>query len=81
MELVPEFTSLIEWGPGSSIGWHHDANRPYLRRRDYTGAGASPSGRASPGRSSPGPARWLPTGPAPATSTASSPCCGATARP
>uniref|UniRef100_A0A061R336 Fe2OG dioxygenase domain-containing protein n=1 Tax=Tetraselmis sp. GSL018 TaxID=582737 RepID=A0A061R336_9CHLO len=36
MELVPEFTSLIEWGPGSSIGWHHDANRPYLRRRDYT---------------------------------------------
>ncbi|MEW5298874.1 MAG: hypothetical protein WDW36_001948 [Sanguina aurantia] len=32
-ELFVEFTALMSWGPGSSIGWHHDANRPYLRQR------------------------------------------------
>jgi len=31
MELFPEFTALIGWGPGGSIDWHHDANRlPFL---------------------------------------------------
>ena len=25
--LMVEFTGLICWRPGSSIGWHHDANR------------------------------------------------------
>eukprot|EP00873_Tetraselmis_striata_P016090 jgi/Tetstr1/436354/TSEL_025190.t1 len=35
MELFPEFTALIGWGPGGSIDWHHDANRDYLAQRDY----------------------------------------------
>lgn len=31
--LLIEFTGLISWRPGASIGWHHDANRPYLQQR------------------------------------------------
>ncbi|PSC76160.1 prolyl 3-hydroxylase 1 isoform X3 [Micractinium conductrix] len=31
--LLVEFTGLLCWRPGASIGWHHDANRPYLRQR------------------------------------------------
>ncbi|XP_057963053.1 uncharacterized protein LOC131154356 isoform X2 [Malania oleifera] len=34
-ELSVEFTGLISWTRGASIGWHSDDNRPYLRQRDY----------------------------------------------
>ncbi|KAK4261845.1 hypothetical protein QN277_004789 [Acacia crassicarpa] len=34
-ELFIEFTGLISWTKGSSIGWHSDDNRPYLKQRDY----------------------------------------------
>ncbi|XP_071735743.1 uncharacterized protein [Rutidosis leptorrhynchoides] len=34
-ELVIEFTGLISWTKGASIGWHSDDNRPYLKQRDY----------------------------------------------
>ncbi|PRW58320.1 Oxoglutarate iron-dependent dioxygenase [Chlorella sorokiniana] len=34
--LMVEFTGLICWRPGSRIGWHHDANRPYLRQRTHS---------------------------------------------
>mmetsp|Transcript_23132 Transcript_23132/g.64261 ORF Transcript_23132/g.64261 Transcript_23132/m.64261 type:complete len:157 (-) Transcript_23132:1087-1557(-) len=27
LELFPEFTALMAWGPGSAIGWHFDSNR------------------------------------------------------
>ncbi|XVE74565.1 hypothetical protein DITRI_Ditri12bG0027300 [Diplodiscus trichospermus] len=37
-ELVTEFTGLISWSRGSSIGWHSDDNRPYLKQRDFTDA-------------------------------------------
>ena len=33
--LLVEFTGLLAWRPGSSIAWHTDANRPYLRQREY----------------------------------------------
>lgn len=26
-ELLVEFTALISWHQGASIGWHHDSNR------------------------------------------------------
>ena len=32
-ELFIEFAGLICWLPGAKIGWHHDANRPYLSSR------------------------------------------------
>lgn len=35
-ELHVEFTGLLSWGPGASIGWHHDANRDYLSQRHYS---------------------------------------------
>ncbi|KAK0575292.1 hypothetical protein LWI29_036781 [Acer saccharum] len=35
-ELVIEFTGLISWTSGASIGWHSDDNRPYLKQRDFT---------------------------------------------
>ncbi|KAL5763014.1 hypothetical protein ACOSP7_019278 [Xanthoceras sorbifolium] len=35
-ELVIEFTGLISWTSGGSIGWHSDDNRPYLKQRDFT---------------------------------------------
>ncbi|KAB2088382.1 hypothetical protein ES319_A04G172300v1 [Gossypium barbadense] len=35
-ELVTEFTGLISWSRGASIGWHSDDNRPYLKQRDFT---------------------------------------------
>ncbi|XP_044491350.1 uncharacterized protein LOC123215358 isoform X2 [Mangifera indica] len=35
-ELVVEFTGLISWTRGASIGWHSDDNRPYLKQRDFT---------------------------------------------
>ncbi|XP_076953611.1 uncharacterized protein LOC143627736 [Bidens hawaiensis] len=34
-ELFIEFTGLISWTKGASIGWHSDDNRPYLKQRDY----------------------------------------------
>ncbi|KAJ7942820.1 2-oxoglutarate (2OG) and Fe(II)-dependent oxygenase superfamily protein [Quillaja saponaria] len=34
-ELFVEFTGLISWCKGASIGWHSDNNRPYLRQRDF----------------------------------------------
>nr|GMD18091.1 uncharacterized protein LOC109160047 [Ipomoea batatas] len=34
-ELFVEFTGLISWCKGSSIGWHSDNNRPYLKQRDF----------------------------------------------
>ncbi|KAK9074444.1 hypothetical protein SSX86_007042 [Deinandra increscens subsp. villosa] len=34
-ELFIEFTGLISWTRGASIGWHSDDNRPYLKQRDY----------------------------------------------
>ncbi|ONI31893.1 hypothetical protein PRUPE_1G337400 [Prunus persica] len=34
-ELFVEFTGLISWSRGSSIGWHSDDNRPYLKQRDF----------------------------------------------
>ncbi|XP_021772255.1 uncharacterized protein LOC110736328 [Chenopodium quinoa] len=35
-ELFIEFTGLISWNKGASIGWHSDDNRAYLEQRDYT---------------------------------------------
>ncbi|CAO2830077.1 unnamed protein product [Amaranthus hypochondriacus] len=35
-ELFIEFTGLISWNKGASIGWHSDDNRPYLKQRDFT---------------------------------------------
>ncbi|KAL9457041.1 hypothetical protein AB3S75_006136 [Citrus x aurantiifolia] len=35
-ELVIEFTGLISWARGASIGWHCDDNRPYLKQRHFT---------------------------------------------
>ncbi|XP_047332326.1 uncharacterized protein LOC124935927 isoform X2 [Impatiens glandulifera] len=35
-ELFIEFTGLISWCKGASIGWHSDDNRPYLRQRDFS---------------------------------------------
>ncbi|XP_016489969.1 uncharacterized protein LOC107809790 [Nicotiana tabacum] len=34
-ELFVEFTGLISWCRGASIGWHSDDNRPYLKQRDF----------------------------------------------
>ncbi|XP_058182757.1 uncharacterized protein LOC131300789 isoform X5 [Rhododendron vialii] len=34
-ELFVEFTGLISWSTGASIGWHSDDNRPYLKQRDF----------------------------------------------
>ncbi|KAF3432058.1 hypothetical protein FNV43_RR26797 [Rhamnella rubrinervis] len=34
-ELFVEFTGLISWVRGASIGWHSDDNRPYLKQRDF----------------------------------------------
>ncbi|KAG6481863.1 uncharacterized protein LOC122015347 isoform X1 [Zingiber officinale] len=34
-ELFVEFTGLISWCKGASIGWHSDDNKPYLRQRDF----------------------------------------------
>ncbi|CAN1152077.1 Prolyl 3-hydroxylase 1, partial [Linum perenne] len=35
-ELCVEFTGLISWTRGASIGWHTDDNRPYLKQRHFT---------------------------------------------
>ncbi|KAF3332406.1 Prolyl 3-hydroxylase 1 [Carex littledalei] len=35
-ELFVEFTALISWCKGASIGWHSDDNKPYLKQRDFT---------------------------------------------
>ncbi|CAI0552855.1 unnamed protein product [Linum tenue] len=35
-ELSVEFTGLISWTRGASIGWHTDDNRPYLKQRHFT---------------------------------------------
>ncbi|PON56408.1 Prolyl 4-hydroxylase, alpha subunit [Trema orientale] len=35
-ELFVEFTGLISWSRGASIGWHSDDNRPYLRQRHFS---------------------------------------------
>ncbi|KAK9118034.1 hypothetical protein Scep_016127 [Stephania cephalantha] len=35
-ELFVEFTGLISWCKGSSIGWHSDDSRSYLKQRDFT---------------------------------------------
>ncbi|KAI4313653.1 hypothetical protein L6164_026612 [Bauhinia variegata] len=35
-ELFIEFTGLISWSRGASIGWHSDDNRPYLKQRDFS---------------------------------------------
>ncbi|XP_058078295.1 uncharacterized protein LOC131226685 isoform X2 [Magnolia sinica] len=34
-ELFVEFTGLISWCRGASIGWHSDDNRPYLKQRSF----------------------------------------------
>ncbi|KAK1380675.1 Procollagen-proline 3-dioxygenase [Heracleum sosnowskyi] len=34
-ELFIEFTGLISWTKGASIGWHSDDNRPYLKQRHF----------------------------------------------
>ncbi|KAK7260575.1 hypothetical protein RIF29_26730 [Crotalaria pallida] len=34
-ELFIEFTGLISWSRGASIGWHSDDNRPYLKQRHF----------------------------------------------
>ncbi|VVA94454.1 unnamed protein product [Arabis nemorensis] len=34
-ELFIEFTGLISWCRGASIGWHSDDNRQYLKQRDF----------------------------------------------
>ncbi|XP_015957912.1 uncharacterized protein LOC107482048 [Arachis duranensis] len=34
-ELFVEFTALISWSRGASIGWHSDDNRPYLKQRHF----------------------------------------------
>jgi Rps23 Pro-64 3,4-dihydroxylase Tpa1-like proline 4-hydroxylase len=33
MGLLVEFTGLVSWRPGASIGWHDDAHQPYLQQR------------------------------------------------
>ncbi|KAG2322184.1 hypothetical protein Bca52824_015397 [Brassica carinata] len=35
-ELFIEFTGLISWCRGASIGWHSDDNRQYLKQRDFS---------------------------------------------
>ncbi|KAJ4796189.1 2-oxoglutarate (2OG) and Fe(II)-dependent oxygenase superfamily protein [Rhynchospora pubera] len=35
-ELFVEFTGLISWCKGASIGWHSDDNKPYLKQRDFS---------------------------------------------
>ncbi|KAJ0256211.1 Uncharacterized protein HA466_0092040 [Hirschfeldia incana] len=35
-ELFIEFTGLISWCRGASIGWHSDDNRLYLKQRDFS---------------------------------------------
>ncbi|XP_024312703.1 prolyl 3-hydroxylase 1 isoform X3 [Brachypodium distachyon] len=35
-DLFVEFTGLISWCKGASIGWHSDDNKPYLRQRVFT---------------------------------------------
>ncbi|XP_062113238.1 uncharacterized protein LOC133824372 [Humulus lupulus] len=35
-ELFVEFTGLISWTRGASIGWHSDDNRPYLKQRHFS---------------------------------------------
>eukprot|EP00897_Mesotaenium_endlicherianum_P005818 jgi/Mesen1/5264/ME000263S04371 len=35
-QLFTEFTGLISWRKGASIGWHSDSNRPYLQQRHYS---------------------------------------------
>ncbi|KAK7399895.1 hypothetical protein VNO78_11090 [Psophocarpus tetragonolobus] len=35
-ELFVEFTALISWSKGASIGWHTDDNRPYLKQRHFS---------------------------------------------
>ncbi|KAG6766004.1 hypothetical protein POTOM_030068 [Populus tomentosa] len=35
-ELCVEFTGLISWCRGASIGWHCDDNRSYLKQRHFT---------------------------------------------
>eukprot|EP00887_Chlorella_sp_A99_P005520 scaffold1.g5520.t1 len=35
-DLLVEFTGLVSWRPGADIGWHHDANAPYLVQRTHT---------------------------------------------
>ncbi|KAJ0987565.1 hypothetical protein J5N97_005921 [Dioscorea zingiberensis] len=34
-DLFIEFTGLISWCKGASIGWHSDDNRPYLKQRHF----------------------------------------------
>lgn len=34
-ELFVEFTGLMSWCKGASIGWHSDDNRDYLKQRDF----------------------------------------------
>ncbi|KAF8389678.1 hypothetical protein HHK36_024197 [Tetracentron sinense] len=34
-ELFVEFTGLISWSRGASIGWHSDDNRSYLKQREF----------------------------------------------
>ncbi|CAI5494221.1 unnamed protein product [Closterium sp. Naga37s-1] len=33
--LLVEFTGIISWLPGATIGWHADDNRPYLKQRAF----------------------------------------------
>ncbi|RLN19878.1 uncharacterized protein C2845_PM02G32120 [Panicum miliaceum] len=35
-DVFIEFTGLISWCKGASIGWHSDDNKPYLRQRTFT---------------------------------------------
>ncbi|XP_018446527.2 uncharacterized protein LOC108818144 isoform X1 [Raphanus sativus] len=35
-ELFIEFTGLVSWCRGASIGWHSDDNRQYLKQRDFS---------------------------------------------
>ncbi|OEL17252.1 hypothetical protein BAE44_0021727 [Dichanthelium oligosanthes] len=35
-DVFIEFTGLISWCKGASIGWHSDDNKPYLRQRAFT---------------------------------------------
>ncbi|KAL8490407.1 hypothetical protein ACS0TY_026056 [Phlomoides rotata] len=35
-ELFVEFTGLISWTKGASIGWHSDDNRDHLKQRDFS---------------------------------------------
>ncbi|CAH9053314.1 unnamed protein product [Cuscuta epithymum] len=36
LELYVEFTGLLSWCKGASIGWHSDNNKPYLKQRDFS---------------------------------------------